>query len=154
MFSVFCHEVAYIMNLCCVNYCMSPYVVTFFYVQLLRDVSPVPIDVIHGDILRYDLTRCIPADLAVPWADAPPKLHIMGNLPFNVSTPLIVKWLREISLRSGAWTYGRTRMTLTFQKEVAERMVAQPKDDQRSRLSIMTQYLCDVQWKQTIPGEA
>ena len=56
-------------------------------------------------------------------ADLPP-FHIIGNLPFNVSTPILVRWLRSISLRSQAWSQGRVPMTLTFQKEVADRIIA------------------------------
>ena len=58
-----------------------------------------------------------------------------------------IKWLKQVSERSGPWKYGRVGMTLTFQKEVGERMAAGVSELQRSRLSIMTQYLCDVSSK-------
>lgn len=47
-------------------------------------------------------------------------LRIVGNLPFSVSIPLLIQWLKAIPKREGPFKYGRTSMTLTFQKEVAE----------------------------------
>lgn len=107
----------------------------------------------QGDVLRFDLQNLFPEDLVRPWDAEPPDIHLMGNLPFNVSTPLIIKWLHEMSERRGPWRYGRTKLTLTFQKEVAERIVAPILTDQRSRLSIMCQYLADVKHNFTIPGK-
>jgi dimethyladenosine transferase 1, mitochondrial len=57
-----------------------------------------------------------------------------------------------LGFRKNAWTYGRVPMTLTFQKEVAERIVAPPKDKQRCRLSLMSQAWCDVDMKFLIKG--
>lgn len=59
-----------------------------------------------------------------------------------------------ISKQEGPWLFGRTRMTLTFQKEVAERMAAPILDKQRCRLSVMCQNWCNVKYKFDIPGYA
>lgn len=55
--------------------------------------------------------------------------------------------------RQNAWSYGRVRMTLTFQKEVAERTVAEANGRQRCRLSVMCQNWCDVKHLYNIPGK-
>ena len=123
-----------------------------FPIQLLNEASGGKMRIFHGDVMKFDMTDLFPKDLAVPWESQSPKIHIIGNLPFNVSTPLIIRWLKQMSERRGAWTYGRVKLTLTFQKEVAERMVAEICTDQRCRLSIMCQYLCHVTHKFTIPG--
>ena len=54
--------------------------------------------------------------------------------------------------RRGFWSYGRTPLTLTFQKEVAERMVAPVADEQRCRLSAMCQNWAHVKYAHTFPG--
>lgn len=109
--------------------------------------------VFHGDVLNFDMSQLFPSELTASWESDSPKIHIIGNLPFNISTPLIVKWFEQIASRSGPWCYGRVKLTLTFQKEVAERMIARRNHSQRSRLSIMSQYLCKVKHKFTIPGQ-
>lgn len=97
--------------------------------------------------------RCIPA-LAELQADHPGKLtvveadaltideqqaagsgaHVVANLPYNVGTALLLKWL------SGDWLPWWKSLTLMFQKEVAERIVAQPGNDAYGRLSVATQW--------------
>lgn len=122
--------------------------------KMLNEASLGKLRIVHGDVLTYRVDRAFPKHLKKEWEDDPPNVHIIGNLPFNVSTPLIIKWFEEISERSGPFVYGRTQMTLTFQHEIAERMKASVGSKQRSRLSIMSQYLCDVDHCFSIPGRA
>ncbi|KAK7101123.1 dimethyladenosine transferase 1, mitochondrial-like [Littorina saxatilis] len=122
--------------------------------QLLAEAAQGRLSVYQGDVLHFNMGQIIPEELAKPWDKTPPNIHIIGNLPFSVSTPLLIRWLAAMSSQSGPWKYGRTKLTLTFQKEVAERMVARILTDQRCRLSVMCQYLCDVKLKFVIPGRA
>lgn len=122
--------------------------------QMLSDAAPGRLRIVHGDVLTYRVEKAFPNHVRRRWEDDPPNVHIIGNLPFSVSTPLIIKWLENVSLKNGPFAYGRTKMTLTFQKEVAERLVATTGSKQRSRLSIMAQYLCNVEHLFTIPGKA
>lgn len=110
--------------------------------------------IIYEDIMTINLENMFPDDARRSWDDTKPPIHIIGNLPFSVSTALIIKWLKAISEKSSAWSYGRTRMTLTFQKEVAERLVAPVFNDQRCRLSIMAQTWTKPVINFYIPGQA
>src|SRR5262245_8175030 len=74
------------------------------------------------------------------------SVHIISNLPYNVGTPLLVKWLK-----AGPW---RGDMTLMFQKEVAQRIVAKPGDDAYGRLAVLTQGRCDARIAFTVPARA
>ncbi|XP_019644850.1 PREDICTED: DBH-like monooxygenase protein 1 [Branchiostoma belcheri] len=121
--------------------------------RLLQAAAPGRVEIVNDDILTYNMAKALPLDLAVPWEGDPPNVHIIGNLPFNVSTPLIICWLEALALRTGPFVYGRTQLTLTFQKEVCERICAPPRTSQRSRLSVMSQYLCQVKHCFRIPGK-
>jgi len=65
------------------------------------------------------------------------RATIVANLPYNVGTPLLVKWLK-----AGAW---RGPMVLMFQREVAERIVAAPNTDAYGRLAVIAQARCTAQ---------
>lgn len=111
-------------------------------------------DIYEADILKYPIETAF-SDLEVhEWEGKRAPIHLIGNLPFAISTRLLINWLRDVSLRQGAWSYGRTSMTLTFQKEVAERIVAPILSPQRCRLSIMSQIWTRPHFKFTIPGKA
>ena len=60
--------------------------------------------------------------------------HVVANLPYNVGTALLLKWL------GGAWPPWWRSLTLMFQKEVAERIVAAPGSDAYGRLSVAAQW--------------
>ncbi|KAK7904805.1 hypothetical protein WMY93_017412 [Mugilogobius chulae] len=122
--------------------------------KLLSEAAPGKLRIVHGDILTYRMDRAFSGKISKQWDEDPPNLHIIGNLPFSVSTPLIIKWLEHVANKTGPFSYGRTQLTLTFQKEVAERLTASTGSRQRSRLSVMSQYLSTVHSCFTIPGRA
>lgn len=122
--------------------------------EMLAEASQGSMSIVWGDVLSHNLAKSFPVEATHLWEEKLPNIHIIGNLPFNVATPLIIRWLRAISERNNAWTYGRVPLTLTFQKEVAERMVAPIGSAERCRLSVMCQHLCHVQHKFNIPGKA
>ncbi|OQV12973.1 Dimethyladenosine transferase 1, mitochondrial [Hypsibius exemplaris] len=119
----------------------------------LQEACGIPMTIKQGDILREDLQSIFPEDTVRPWnSDELPPVHIIANLPFNISTPLAIRWLNDISTHSGMFRYGRVKMTLMFQHEVAQRMIAHPGNEQRSRLSVMCQNYCSVNYIFPIKG--
>lgn len=71
-------------------------------------------------------------------AEAGDGAHIVSNLPYNVGTALLLRWL------SGPWPPWWRSLTLMFQREVAERIVAAPGSKDYGRLSILSQWRCDA----------
>jgi len=122
--------------------------------ELLADACEGKMKIILADIMDLHLENIFPRQLSHEWEIEPPPFFIIGNLPFNISTPLIIKLLRHCSEHTGPFIHGRTRLTLTFQKEVGDRMVAPVNSANRCRLSIMCQYLCHVNQLFHIPGKA
>jgi dimethyladenosine transferase 1 len=82
------------------------------------------------------------------------EVHVVGNLPFAVSTELLLKWVRQVPRGSGLSEFGPVPMTLLFQKEVGERLCAQPGQKEFGRLSVMTQHVCAVRRGFEIRGSA
>lgn len=117
--------------------------------ELLRDCAKplnLQVDIFVDDILRFDIDKHIP--------DTSQRLHLIGNLPFSISTRLLINWFEDLSLRRKAFRRQDTCMTLTFQKEVADRICAPLGHEQRGRLSIMSQIWTQPILKFTIPGKA
>lgn len=91
--------------------------------------------VIDADALKADS-----AALARAEGIEPVGLRIIGNLPYNISTALLIKWLREIAKTPALYH----SLVLTVQKEVAERFIAAPRTKAYGRLSVMCQWLTEV----------
>ncbi|HEV7228958.1 16S rRNA (adenine(1518)-N(6)/adenine(1519)-N(6))-dimethyltransferase RsmA [Brevundimonas sp.] len=72
--------------------------------------------------------------------------HLVSNLPYNVGTALLIKWL------TGPWL--PHALTLMFQKEVAERIVAAPGDDAYGRLAVISQAVCEARLVMHLPAAA
>jgi 16S rRNA (adenine1518-N6/adenine1519-N6)-dimethyltransferase len=94
----------------------------------LAAVYPDRLEVVAGDALETDLTTLAASDN---------KVKIVANLPYNIATPLLIKWLRQID--------GFAGLTLMFQKEVAQRLAAIPHSKSYGRLSVITGWLCEVE---------
>ena len=123
--------------------------------QLADAASPGQLKIILGDAMDYSLANLFPEHCKVPWDDPTNEsICFIGNLPFNVSIPLTIRWLRQISLRAGPFEYGRVPLTLTFQNEVAQRLAAPCVSDMRARISVMTQTFCHVDEKFVIKGKS
>ncbi len=88
----------------------------------LEQWSGGKLSIIQDDALKIDYKEIVPQGAA-----------IIANLPYNIATPLLLGWLKNIDYY--------TSLTLMFQKEVAQRLVAQPRSKEYGRLSILTQWL-------------
>ena len=91
-------------------------------------------------IVQADALKVVEADLVSGPA------HLVSNLPYNVGTPLLIKWL------TGPWT--PHALTLMFQKEVAERVAAAPGDDAYGRLAVIAQAVCEARVVMHLPAAA
>lgn len=88
--------------------------------------------------------------LEVDWrAHLTPPIKVVANLPYNVGTELLVRWLTP-----PAWPPAWGSLTLMFQREVAERIVAQPGSKTYGRLAVLAQWRCDARIVMSLPPEA
>lgn len=94
------------------------------------------VSIYQEDALRFDYQQLYDGK----------KLRLVGNLPYNISTPLIFHLFANIELFRD--------MHFMLQKEVVERMCASVNTKAYGRLSIMTQYYCDTELLFEVPPEA
>jgi len=96
----------------------------------------------EGDALEVD-------ELALIGDTQGKDVHVVANLPYNVGTALLVKWM---TLNN--WKPWFKSLTLMFQKEVGMRAVATPRTKAYGRLSVLCQYRADVSVLFDIPPQA
>ena len=94
--------------------------------ELLKEKHPDRLMVIEGDALYFSEETLALGD----------KLTLVGNLPYNISVPLLFKWLDKSHLFNS--------LTLMFQKEVADRITATPNSKSYGILSVLTQFSSNV----------
>ena len=131
--------------------CHSVYQAIKIFVQVLQKRSQC-MTIHHKDCLQFPMDKLFPEEYVVPWDDKKPKIHIIGNLPFGVSIPLIIQYLSAINKRNSAWRYGRVPMTITLSDTVGHKVCSLPKSRDRGRLAFDIQNLCHVAMKRRISG--
>lgn len=91
----------------------------------IREKTGDILHIINGDAMQTDIESLSPS----------PR-HIISNLPYNISVPLLVGWLKNIKAFNS--------LTLMFQKEVAERITAPIKTKDYGRISVLSQLQCKI----------
>ena len=104
----------------------------------IADAYPGRLDVVEGDALAIDLSLHLT-----------PPIKIVANLPYNIGTELLIRWLTP-----PIWPPVWQSLTLMFQKEVAERIVARPRTNHFGRLALLAQWRCDARIVMILPPEA
>lgn len=99
---------------------------------------PGRLTVLQGDALAID-----------PLAHLSPPIRVVANLPYNVGTELLVRWLTPPD-----WPPVWHSLTLMFQKEVAQRIIAKPGSKAYGRLAILAQWRCQARIVMELPPEA
>ncbi len=99
---------------------------------------PGRLQVINGDALEVDVL-----------AHLTPPVRVVANLPYNVGTELLIRWLTPAH-----WPPFWESLTLMFQKEVAERIVAKPRSDHYGRLALLVQWRAEAKIVMHLPPEA
>lgn len=107
--------------------------------QSLKDAAQGRLEILQQDALELDVQSL---------CDGPRV--IAANLPYNIATPLLLGWLKNLRETPGCFD----EMILMFQKEVAQRICAQPGNKTYGRLSVISQWLCDTKAVMEIPPSA
>ena len=101
----------------------------------LKELNSPKLEIINADALEIDLRSVAPAGCCV-----------VANLPYNIGTRLLMDWLE--------YAQHFKSLTLMFQKEVAERIVAKPRTKDYGRVSVIAQWLCHAEILFDVPPTA
>ncbi len=105
----------------------------------LAESYPGRLEILEADALEVD---------AAGLGTAPRR--VVANLPYNIATALLVRWLGRLAEDTASFA----GFVLMFQKEVAERLSARPSRKAYGRLSVLTQWLCEVRPLFDVPPPA
>ncbi|KAI8579498.1 hypothetical protein K450DRAFT_242382 [Umbelopsis ramanniana AG] len=119
----------------------------------LADANDHRLKILQGDAMKVPHSDILQL-AGIHRVDPLKRIHIVGNLPFNVATPLLIQWLHLLQQRKGLFGAAEVWMTLMFQKEVAQRICAPVNTPDRGRLSVITQTLCSANIPYLIPSSA
>ena len=105
--------------------------------QSLQDICGDKLKIIHDDVLNLKLTDFEPF----------PK-SIIANLPYNISSKLIINWLKEINLNKAVLI---DEITITIQKELADKLISKVGDSNYGRISLIINLLSSVSKEIELP---
>ena len=121
-------------------------------IELDRDLAQrlranAQLTVIEADVLKVDFAQLLPASgVKQLGANLSERLRVVGNLPYNISTPILFHLLRYVDLIED--------QHFMLQKEVVDRMVAMPASSAYGRLSVMLQYRYAMENVLFVPPES
>ncbi|MCF7700688.1 16S rRNA (adenine(1518)-N(6)/adenine(1519)-N(6))-dimethyltransferase RsmA [Loktanella sp. M215] len=104
----------------------------------IASAYPGRLEVVNGDALEIDVAGRLTA-----------PIRVAANLPYNIGTELLVRWLSP-----PAWPPFWESLTLMFQREVAQRIVAMPGDKAYGRLALLVHWRTDARIVMDLPPEA
>ena len=99
---------------------------------------PGRLEVVNGDALAIDVAGRLT-----------PPIRVVANLPYNIGTELLIRWLTP-----AVWPPFWQSLTLMFQREVADRIVARPGSKAYGRLALLVQWRAEARIVMTLPPEA
>jgi len=114
----------------------------------IQRLYPGRLNIIAADALRCDFAK-LAAEAHFSKASPADKIKIIANLPYNIGTELLLHWLQ-----AEPWPPFYQSMTLMFQKEVAERIIARAGDKAYGRLSVLANWRCETAIVLQLPPQA